>query len=122
MSDRIRLHRIEGNLRLRLGDKTVAEVQRAVHLDESGFPSRLYLPREELPADQLRASPTRTTCPYKGVASYHDLVFGEDVVREAAWSYDDPIDAVAAIRGHLCFDPRHGFVVDREGAVATPVT
>ena len=44
-------------------------------------------------------SERRTTCPFKGDAT-HFSVGGEDAV---AWSYEDPIEQVAEIRGLVAF-------------------
>ena len=42
-------------------------------------------------------------CEWKGRASYHDLRAGDRVVRNAAWSYEDPTPEFEPIRGHLAF-------------------
>jgi uncharacterized protein (DUF427 family) len=49
----------------------------------------------------VEATAKTTFCPFKGTAS-HWTVGG---VENAAWSYEDPKDEVAAIRGRLAFYP-----------------
>jgi uncharacterized protein (DUF427 family) len=67
-------------------------------LFETGLPVRAYVPRDGI---ELTRSDTRTRCPYKGAAGYWSLPGLED----AAWSYEEPFPAVAAIAGHVAFDP-----------------
>ncbi len=83
----------------------VAETRRPVLVYETGIPVRLYLPAEDVDLTRFEASDTRTTCPFKGLASYWTYrgdgtaPAREDVV----WSYQDPIPSVLAIKGHLSF-------------------
>lgn len=63
-----------------------------------------YIPREDV-SGRLTPSACRTTCPYKGVASYWDLHVGDTVVRDAAWSYEDPKPRYAELRGAVAFYP-----------------
>lgn len=62
-----------------------------------------YFPRESLRAEHFRDSATRTTCGWKGEASYFDVVVGEDVNRDAAWYYPDPKPAAQEIAGRVAF-------------------
>ena len=47
--------------------------------------------------EHLRESATHTTCPWKGVASYYDVVVGDEVNKDAAWYYPEPKDAATDI-------------------------
>ena len=51
----------------------------------------------------LRDSASHTVCPWKGQASYYDVVVDGEVNRDAAWYYPDPSPAAAAIKGHIAF-------------------
>ncbi len=62
-----------------------------------------YFPAESVNSDLLRPSDTHTTCPWKGEASYYDVVVGDDVNRDAAWYYPDPKPAAKEISGHIAF-------------------
>ncbi len=47
-----------------------------------------------------------TWCPYKGEAAhYHFTLPNGRVLENAAWSYEDPLPAVAAIKDRLAFYP-----------------
>lgn len=63
----------------------------------------VYFPPEALRHDRLRESATHTTCPWKGVASYYDVVVDGQVNKDAAWYYPAPKDAARHIRGHVAF-------------------
>jgi uncharacterized protein (DUF427 family) len=83
----------------------VAESDRPMLLEETGLPTRYYLPREDIRTDLLRATNFETTCPFKGQASYWTLELGDKVLDGVAWSYETPIAGAEAIGGLLCFYP-----------------
>ncbi|PYQ25041.1 MAG: hypothetical protein DMF79_00295 [Acidobacteria bacterium] len=62
-----------------------------------------YCPAEAVSKEHLRASETRTTCAWKGLASYFDVIVGDKVNRDAAWVYPEPTDAAQMIRGRIAF-------------------
>jgi uncharacterized protein (DUF427 family) len=62
-----------------------------------------YFPAAAVKGEHLRPSETHTYCPWKGTASYYDVVVGEVINRDAAWYYPDPKPAAAAIRGRIAF-------------------
>jgi uncharacterized protein (DUF427 family) len=84
------------------GEK-VAESDRPVLLDETGLPTRYYLPREDVRSDVLRPSNSETTCPFKGQASYWSVHVGGAVHHDLVWTYETPIPAAEGIAGLLCF-------------------
>ena len=54
----------------------------------------------------LLARTSHTThCPYKGDAAYFSATSGDRRAENAAWSYEQPYPAVAAIAEHLAFYP-----------------
>jgi uncharacterized protein (DUF427 family) len=65
--------------------------------------SNHYFPRQSVGAEFLRPSSTHTTCAWKGVASYYDVVVGDKVNRDAAWYYPTPSDAAKQIAGRIAF-------------------
>ena len=62
-----------------------------------------YFPAESLRREHFRPSATHTTCSWKGVASYYDVVVGSEVNRDAAWYYPEPKDAAKQITGRVAF-------------------
>jgi uncharacterized protein (DUF427 family) len=62
-----------------------------------------YFPPASINREFLRESNTNTTCPWKGRASYYDVVVDGEVNKDAAWYYPDPKTAAAEIRGYVAF-------------------
>ncbi len=62
-----------------------------------------YFPRASVREDVLRPSDTHTTCPWKGEASYYDVVIDGEVNKDAAWYYPDVKEAAAEIKGRVAF-------------------
>jgi uncharacterized protein (DUF427 family) len=62
-----------------------------------------YFPEAALEREYIRASETHTTCGWKGIASYYDVVVGNAVNRDAVWYYPDPKEAAKQIRGRVAF-------------------
>ena len=54
-----------------------------------------YFPLSDVRLENLRPSSSHTTCHWKGVASYYDVVVGDHINRDAAWYYPDPSPAAA---------------------------
>ena len=62
-----------------------------------------YFPASSVASDRLRPSQTHTVCPWKGTASYYDVVVDGEVNRDAAWYYPEPKDAAREIAGRIAF-------------------
>lgn len=62
-----------------------------------------YFPETSLRRDNFKPSATHTTCSWKGVASYYDVVVGDQVNHDAAWYYPEPKSAADQIRGRVAF-------------------
>ena len=62
-----------------------------------------YFPADSLRREHFRPSQTHTTCPWKGEASYYDIVAGGETNRDAAWHYPQAKDAARHIEGRVAF-------------------
>jgi len=62
-----------------------------------------YFPPDSVHHQYLRKSATRTTCPWKGDASYFDVVVGDAVNADAAWYYPSPFGQAKHIAGYIAF-------------------
>lgn len=62
-----------------------------------------YFPLASVRRGHLTESQTHTTCHWKGVASYYDVVVDGKVSRDGAWYYPDPSKAAANIKDHVAF-------------------
>ena len=62
-----------------------------------------YFPPDSIDGSYFQPSQTHTVCPWKGQASYYDLVVDGDTNRDAAWSYPETKEAADQIRGYVAF-------------------
>lgn len=62
-----------------------------------------YFPVESLNRSYFKESTRHTTCPWKGEASYYDVVVDGEVNEGAAWFYPEPKQAASNIRGRVAF-------------------
>ena len=62
-----------------------------------------YFPASALKREHFKDSQTHTVCSWKGTASYFDVVVGDDVNADAAWTYPTPKDAAKNITGRVAF-------------------
>lgn len=62
-----------------------------------------YFPPSALDMQYFRPSATHTTCGWKGVANYYDVVVGEQVNKDAAWFYPEPKPKAQHIAGYVAF-------------------
>jgi uncharacterized protein (DUF427 family) len=94
-------------IRIEHGGRTVAETTRAIRILETSQPPGFYLPPDDVDLSVLRPSSDRTSCEWKGTASYfHLVVDGVPAVPDAAWMYPSPAPRFAAIAGYLAFYPQ----------------
>ncbi|MGQ9805544.1 MAG: DUF427 domain-containing protein [Chlorobiales bacterium] len=62
-----------------------------------------YFPPDAIKKEFFEESATHTTCSWKGVASYFNVVVGGEKNKDAAWYYPDPKDAAKNIKGYVAF-------------------
>ncbi|HEV2413812.1 MAG TPA: DUF427 domain-containing protein [Candidatus Dormibacteraeota bacterium] len=62
-----------------------------------------YFPVEDVSLEHFRPSKTHTTCHWKGLASYYDVVVNGKDNRDAAWYYAEPSQAAEKIKGRIAF-------------------
>src|ERR1700758_3692726 len=97
---------------VRVNGEVVADTDAALTLQESTYAAVQYIPLSDVNGDVLRRTATATYCPYKGDASYYSVVAsGGDTVDDAIWTYEQPYEAVAAIKGHVAFYPDKAEVI-----------
>ncbi|HZG90184.1 MAG TPA: DUF427 domain-containing protein [Pseudonocardia sp.] len=99
---RVDIRRTSRHVRVLAGDRVVAESRSALLLSETGLPNRYYLSPDDVAAP-LKPTTTRTSCPYKGEASYWtvQLPDGRELT-DAAWGYEAPVPESAQIVGRVC--------------------
>lgn len=87
-------------------DTVIAQSERFVEVE-----GNIYFPPDAIDCAYFKESTKTTICPWKGTAHYYDVVVGEHINKDAAWTYPDPKPAAAGIRNHIAF--WRGVVVER---------
>ena len=85
----------------KLGDTLIARSNAALELKEANYPIVYYFPRQDVAISALTITQHHTHCPFKGDASHYTVRAGEQIVENAAWSYETPIASVDQIAGHV---------------------
>ncbi|TNE26101.1 MAG: DUF427 domain-containing protein [Bacteroidetes bacterium] len=62
-----------------------------------------YFPPNSIKSEHFKSSDTHSTCPWKGTASYYDVVVEGETNADAAWYYDSPKDAAKEIKDYVAF-------------------
>lgn len=62
-----------------------------------------YFPPSAIKRQYFHESSTRTTCPWKGQASYYDIQVNGQANKDAAWYYPAPKEAAKHIKDHVAF-------------------
>lgn len=113
MGNNITIRKAEGNWTVRAGGAILGESSNALELSEGELPPVIYFPREDIAMAFLDESDHSTHCPKKGDASYFSIVTKSQTLKNAAWSYETPIDDVVRIKEHLAFYTGDGVTVER---------
>ena len=83
---RVATHPLTGQVRVERDGELLAASDRAMALEETGLPTLVYLPRDDVRMDLLSASETTSHCPFKGDATYFSALGTQD----AFWVYESP--------------------------------
>lgn len=62
-----------------------------------------YFPESSLNRDYVTFSNHKTSCPWKGQASYYSLIVDGELNTDAAWYYADPKPEAESIKGRVAF-------------------
>jgi uncharacterized protein (DUF427 family) len=62
-----------------------------------------YFPPDSIKKEFFQPSATHTTCPWKGEASYYNVVVNGETNKDAAWYYPETKPAADEIRGYIAF-------------------
>ena len=103
MSDHIKILKADGTWTVRAGGAVLAETKDALELREGDRDAVIYIPRSDIAMAFLDKTDKTTHCPHKGDATYYSVVTKSRTLQNVAWSYEDPNDQVAEIKGHLAF-------------------
>lgn len=79
-------------------DVVVAESDRTIVVEGNH-----YFPPDDVMWEYLEDNASHTVCPWKGVASYYDVVVKGQTARGGAWYYPTPSPAAADIKDYIAF-------------------
>jgi uncharacterized protein (DUF427 family) len=106
---------VPARVRVRKGDKVLAESADALRIMETGrgpYDPMIYIPEGDVTGPLQSVDGKSTHCPLKGDASYFTLN-GDEI----AWTYDRPLDVSTILKGHIAFYPNK-VVIEEIGADA----
>jgi uncharacterized protein (DUF427 family) len=98
--DVLRCHR---RVEVSLDGTVLASTTNALSLLETHLPIRHYIPPEDVAPEWLTPSETRSTCAYKGVATYLSTADARPEGRDIGWTYPRPLDDAHRVRDHVAF-------------------
>ena len=79
-------------------DTTLAESEHTILLE-----GNQYFPPASLKREYLKESDSHTVCPWKGTASYYDIVVEGQRLKDGAWYYPEPKKEAGQIKDHVAF-------------------
>ena len=62
-----------------------------------------YFPLDSITCEYFQPNQQHTVCPWKGTASYYDVVVNGKTNPSAAWYYPEPKSAAKQIKDHIAF-------------------
>lgn len=113
MADHIKIRKADGVWTVRSGGAVLGESSNALELVEGDYDPVIYFPRSDIAMAFLDRTDKVTQCPHKGEASYYSIVNKSSTVENGVWTYESPLDDVAAIKDHLAFFQRDGVTVEQ---------
>lgn len=100
---RVRTEPNARRVRVFFGGQAVADSSATIYLFEAGHLPVYYFPRADVRFDLLEPTAKHTHCPWKGDASYYDVVVGDRRADNAVWAYPAPIDSVPELKDYVAF-------------------
>ena len=101
-----RLDACQDQIRVEVLGEVLVETQRSLRVLETFHPPTYYLPPEAMNQGLLVPAPGRPSfCEWKGVASYYDVVAGEQRINRAVWTYNHPSERFRELAGWFALYP-----------------
>lgn len=91
-------------------------------MHETRLPPVVYFPKEDVTAGLRPVPEFRTFCPFKGTASYADILVGSENVPRGVWHYLNPLPEGQAVDGYMAFMPGVATKILNEGQPIAPLT
>lgn len=103
----IEIEPFKGQVSVSFAHHTVAATTQALVLREASYQPVYYVPLAAVDHSVLRPSDTTSYCPYKGDASYYDVIDPHTLQssEDAVWHYPEPYPSVSEIADYVAFYP-----------------
>ena len=85
-------------MRATWNDAVLAESNETIEVE-----GNQYFPHDAIKKEYFQQSDTHTICPWKGEASYYDVVVDGKVNKDAAWYYPETKPAADEIKNYVAF-------------------
>ncbi|MDX1637254.1 MAG: DUF427 domain-containing protein [Balneolaceae bacterium] len=100
-----RIERDHREITVRYNELVIAKSVNALRFLETASAPTFYLPRTDVKMERLEQSDRVTRCEWKGYGTYWNIEVGEELLIDAAWSYEDPFPDFRVIAGMIAFYP-----------------
>jgi len=79
-------------------NKVIAQSSETIVVDR-----KHYFPENKVNKQYLKPIDHTSVCPWKGTASYYDVIVDDERSMRGAWYYPNPSDAAMHIKGMIAF-------------------
>ncbi len=101
----ISVESLKGRIAIYRDDTLLAESTDAKVMYETRLPATIYVPRADVCVDLGAETELQTFCPFKGTATYHDVILNGQRLTNSVWAYEEALPESAAIQGYVGFMP-----------------
>jgi len=98
----ITIRQANGTWVVRAGGAVLAETSKALELIEGELPPVIFFPRSDIAMAFLEPG-AQSDCGDKGEACNFSVVSKSQTIEDAGWSYENPQDAMSALKDHIAF-------------------
>ena len=96
-----RVEPVSSHIEVAHAGATLVSTNASVRVLETSHPPTYYLPMSDFTEGVLVPVDGNTFCEFKGVASYFDLVVGDERIERAAWTYENPSPGFESLAGKV---------------------
>jgi uncharacterized protein (DUF427 family) len=110
---------VDRHVRIVVNGTVIAETKRPAVIKETSHPPVYFIPAEDVNGKFLRPSRKSSFCEWKGEAVYYDVVVGDRILEDVAFSYPSPTGRYDNIRHWISFyaGPMDAVTVDGEQVI-----
>ncbi|WP_299046041.1 DUF427 domain-containing protein [uncultured Tateyamaria sp.] len=109
---RIDVEPLRHPVRIWHNDVLLVETTRARVMYETRLPAAIYVPRDDILVELGPTTDLQTFCPFKGTASYNDVLLHGETIPNGIWSYVSALPESKGIQGYVGFMPNAATRID----------